>query len=704
MDSGHGSGDDMLPDGEDLLQQLSGELGLPEFMDDVSMLDEAAVDATGTSLYDQLMTGGDPVFSEIMRHDALLTPDSLKTEPLSPHAPSATISFPPSPSNSDSSASDNVNIRLMTPPVSPPTNYQQQLMVNNAFMSNVKIPIPKVVKPQQTLQQTTNTASSPLILTSQQLAQLTQNGVLKVATATSTNATSASSPIVIKQEPASSISPLNAGGVPTVQSAIPIERTVVGNGADMKALKRQQRMIKNRESACLSRKKKKEYVTNLEDQINLLSQENHELKRDNEVLRAKVRELESEKTLWTDTVLSGSGASSAVKKGTALFALLCVVSLNVGTLSNMYNSQQTNKMVLPNTGPLEMPSSSLGNGAHLHSGRSLLWASEDDEDSPQLPSFDNKDMLNNTKNMMLTKCPMYFNQSESIRLDNQLRGWFQLDPIVVGNASIEAQEAAKFVKRQDKERKAAASESYETSLGHYVKPAVQSLTGSIYHMLIAEPAIRQHNNLNGLTERGEISLYDSETPRFTYESFFEAIDRREDTFYVVSFSGDHLLLPASSRNQSIRPRMSLLLPSVTVPMNDSMQPPPNHVAMMQIDCEVVNTRLLHIREDAIPLHLSEHMRASHANASLQRNDSSQSSNSGTSAPTNVSRADGYKKKPSLVDDGQLANNNTVADSAALYVNKPNFVLGGEAARKPKYNNKRKLYKRQQHRIVSPGSV
>lgn len=31
-----------------------------------------------------------------------------------------------------------------------------------------------------------------------------------------------------------------------------------------------------------------------------------------------------------------------------------------------------------------------------------------------------------------------------------------------------------------------------------------------------------------------------------------------------------------------------------------MQPPRGHVAMMQIDCEVTNTRLLHIREDSIP--------------------------------------------------------------------------------------------------------
>ena len=67
--------------------------------------------------------------------------------------------------------------------------------------------------------------------------------------------------------------------------------------------------------------------------------------------------------------------------------------------------------------------------------------------------------------------------------------------------------------------------------------------------------------------RNSITLYNEEIPRFTYESFFEAIHRREDTFYVVSFSGDHLLLPASARNQSSRPRMSLLLPSVSVPLN-----------------------------------------------------------------------------------------------------------------------------------------
>lgn len=65
--------------------------------------------------------------------------------------------------------------------------------------------------------------------------------------------------------------------------------------------------------------------------------------------------------------------------------------------------------------------------------------------------------------------------------------------------------------------------------------------------------------------------------------------------------------------------------------SESMQALPNHVLMMQIDCEVINTGLVHIKEDAIPIHLSARMRAESgpaseassaaSNSSLQRNDS-----------------------------------------------------------------------------------
>ena len=65
-----------------------------------------------------------------------------------------------------------------------------------------------------------------------------------------------------------------------------------------------------------------------------------------------------------------------------------------------------------------------------------------------------------------------------------------------------------------------------------------SVTGSVYHMLLQDTgALASPDNNNALS-------FFSNAPRNTFASFFEAFERRDDTFYVVSFSGDHLLVPA----------------------------------------------------------------------------------------------------------------------------------------------------------------
>lgn len=90
------------------------------------------------------------------------------------------------------------------------------------------------------------------------------------------------------------------------------------------------------------------------------------------------------------------------------------------------------------------------------------------------------------------------------------------------------------------------------------------------------------------------------TPEQLYSDFFEAINRRDDTFYVVSFSDHHMLLPALHHNKTRRPKMSLIMPTV-LPNGTFSQT--NKVKLMQIDCEVLDTRLFDINYGSIPVHL-----------------------------------------------------------------------------------------------------
>jgi len=141
----------MLPEGEDLLQQLSGELGIPEFLDDLPMLEEAELPDTNT-FYETLMNDAGSVFETSQDTNFTININE----------------FPPSPSNSDTSSSYSTNSTFdiidgiispnafqneISPPVSPPALPMQNLASNGASivsvsdLSNVKIPIPKIQKP-----------------------------------------------------------------------------------------------------------------------------------------------------------------------------------------------------------------------------------------------------------------------------------------------------------------------------------------------------------------------------------------------------------------------------------------------------------------------------------------------------------------------------------------------------------------------------
>jgi len=551
---------DVLNDDEDLLHQLSAQLDLPSFLDcdlpsqhsssSSSSLDGdqqlPPIEGLQTGLLDDVMMED---FSMVQNTNDYITcysdsaySGSIKSEPSSPsgsdHSPPLSPHQTVHVLTTGPHQTSGSNLQLVTP---------SQPMTVNIQNYTGKIAIPKLSKPAPP----TNT--TPLVLYCNQPATSMGQILVKTEPQPGLLSTSFCSPLVT--------------GLPTVTSHSSAE--------DMRNLKRQQRMIKNRESACISRKKKKEYVTLLEEQIKALSTENLVLRNENENLKEKVLELQSEKNLWTDSILRSSGG----KKVTAMFALLFMISLNMNSLSEIYNKQDV--------------SPSLKISPHTvikDTGRSLLWV--DDNEVEVESDLKSEEFLSNvTLNVAPSpQCMMSVNQTESSRLESDLRGWFNVEP-----------PAAKTPKKRPDMKRKPTKTPYKKPtypLANVIKTPLNSLTGSLYHLLIQDPSPTPTPH--------SLSLYNS-APRNTFDSFFEAIDRRDDTFYVVSFSGDHLLVPATNHTKSNRPRMSLLLPAVMSP-NAGQQSPPDSVAMMKIDCQVINTQMVHIMKDAIPVHMASNFR------------------------------------------------------------------------------------------------
>ncbi|XP_050714659.1 cyclic AMP-dependent transcription factor ATF-6 alpha-like isoform X2 [Eriocheir sinensis] len=376
-----------------------------------------------------------------------------------------------------------------------------------------------------------------------------------------------------------------------------------GSIPDLKAFKRQQRMIKNRESASLSRKKKKEYLTSLEASISDLQKENQKLKEENLLLQQRLSSLETE----CDSLRRSAGRASNRKTTTALFALIFLFSLNLGPLSGILLGGESKldslKGILRGSDELKVPPS--------FSQRSLLWsrddAAEDGGASSQLGT--------NTSHT----CPMYINATESLRLETELRDWFEhkFRPSKTDRKKDDITAAAAPASPKTKEaRKGLAGHTGEAVKGvtsGRTREAISEVWNALapphpppahlYHYIHPEAL---HVDPPARPEEQHAVL--ASAPRLS--SFLEAIQRRDDTYYVVSFSPDHLLVPATARNDSARPRMSLLMPTPR-PINESLAPPRDHVALMQIDCEVMHTRLVHVSEEFIPPHL----RAGGSNAS-----------------------------------------------------------------------------------------
>nr|AOS87953.1 activating transcription factor 6 [Larimichthys crocea] len=330
---------------------------------------------------------------------------------------------------------------------------------------------------------------------------------------------------------------------------------------DSKMSQRQQRMIKNRESASLSRKKKKEYLLSLEARVKMALSESEALKCENGNLKKQLEGLLSENT--------GLNAKVPKRRAVCLMVVLVFLMLNVGPMS-LFQGGSKNDVYSPQ-----------------HSGRHLLDFSSEAETEvvmdPEPVSSGPSEIVDSSedKALMAVKDPVFLrppppcqppvNRTKCLELAHELRGWVhrhEVQQTKFRRMSNSNHKPTRTILKTDNKE----AESAQIVTVQYTETPEEKDPGS------------------------ELQVYYA--PHHTYGDFFDELNRRGDTFYIVSFRRDHLLLPATNHNKGSRPKMSVVLPAINI--NDSIIRDKEYEVMMQIDCEVTDTRILHIRSSTIP--------------------------------------------------------------------------------------------------------
>ncbi|XP_045456079.1 cyclic AMP-dependent transcription factor ATF-6 alpha [Melitaea cinxia] len=359
--------------------------------------------------------------------------------------------------------------------------------------------------------------------------------------------------------------------------------------AEIRALKKQQRMIKNRESACQSRQKKKEYVTALEQQLLEAHQEIARLRLENKLLKDQLESNgRSRKIPRIDSSILIPKKNIAV-----IFAMVFMVSLNWNVLGW-------------NTKSFSGPTSSHVNSRHL------LWAEENkDMPSSDYDSFTNRSAEGIDCQNTIISDFANINQTESIRIVGELKRWIgggktlnwtntqkkhkvYLDEKQITGGLLETYRLFNKLNldsnlidiSQQKHGKGVRDKSGLRRLRRQTVAEKNIFAKSdMYYENLYDKPLRKSANKFNVDDFGE------------WNALLQALHRRDDTFYVVGVGkGEHLLLPAVTHNVTRPPKMALILPARS--SNDSIMN--DHVTLMQIDCSVVNTTLVKLKSDALP--------------------------------------------------------------------------------------------------------
>lgn len=284
-----------------------------------------------------------------------------------------------------------------------------------------------------------------------------------------------------------------------------------------KALIKHARLIRNRESALQSRRKKKEYVQNLEVEIGSLRKEICHLKEENSVLKSK---LKSYGNFTCRCASSITNKLATAKNTTFMLAFVIMIGLNFIPIGNFFSATKS----------IQRSMTSHRVDANTFNARHLLFAENISTSSDESNS---------------SEIPLYFNQTDRIRKTNieNVLNWIPQPDLF--NASRNLHKDYDFTEDplQDK-----LAKMFEKSRDQMQRKQVKTKVK------------RNNTKKNNHAQKIQQNLYNPNF--FKLHEFFDEINRKEDTFYVFSFRGEHLLLPALDypRNFSQIVKMNLIMP------------------------------------------------------------------------------------------------------------------------------------------------
>lgn len=298
---------------------------------------------------------------------------------------------------------------------------------------------------------------------------------------------------------------------------------------------------------------------------------------------------------------------SVPKKNAAfLLAFVFMVSLNFGPFispraPNLETFSNAENSLVPH---------------HQPGARGLLWIDDESDNS----STSNVVGENSEPDRAYPMCPASsVNQSESIRLATELQRWIGDLPEFL-NLTKFAENAKDLTKFDDfllSDEGSAAIKSFYKQMKNVRKIMNGAESRKMDHASLKRrfqsgnfETSRRSNSISSNDGGKDVQIF---SPAYSnamkYATFFEEIHRQEDTFYVVSFRTDHLLLPALAHNKTFRPKMSLMLPAWNLNNNNNASTD-GLVTLMQIDCEVLNTSMIQIKESSIPDNLRNRTKTS----------------------------------------------------------------------------------------------